>query len=234
MNKFLALSLLGFSMMSCSSSIDGEGAATAQQSFTVDQINELNIACNCNVTLIPGNEIGVKVESHQNIIDNLKVEGKSGTLNISENKSIGQYSAYDVFVYVTRDLKDIDVSKQTNLKVSGTLNVDDLEIEASEQSKIDDTYLITNNLKLSVYDQSAVKLQGTALALIYKGSNQSQGDLFAYESNDAQINVSDNAILNINSRKSLAGSAKGNAVVTYVGEPSKDTKISDNAQVIKK
>jgi len=234
MKRILALSLLGFTVISCSSAIEGEGAATAQQAFTVDQINELNVACNCNITLIPGNEVGVKVESHQNIIDNLKVEGKNGKLNISENKSVGQFSAYDVFVYVTRDLKDIEVSKQTALKVSGTLNVDDLEIEASEQAKIDNTFLITNNLKLSVYDQAAVTLQGTALALVYKGSNQSQGDLFAYESNDAQINVSDNAILNINSRKSLAGSAKGNAVVTYMGEPSKDTKISDNAQVIKK
>lgn len=234
MNKFIALSILGLTLFSCSSSIDGEGAATAQKSFTVDQINELNVGCNCNVILIPGNEVGVKVESHQNIIDNLKVEAKKGALTIEETKPVNQFSAYDVYVYVNRDLKDLELEKQTALKVSGTLNVDDLVIEANDQSKIADTYLITNNLKLSVFDQAFVNLQGTSISLIYKGENQSKGDLFTFETNDAQVYTSDNATLNINSRKSLAGAVKGNSIVTYVGEPSKDTKIADNAQVVKK
>ena len=120
------------------------------------------------------------------------------------------------------------------LKVSGTLNVDDLVIEANDQSKIADTYIITNNLKLSAFDQAFINLQGTSISLVYKGENQSKGDLFTFETNDAQVYTSENATLNINSRKSLAGSVKGNSIVTYVGEPSKDTKISDNAQVVKK
>lgn len=234
MKKALTLAIIGLLLGSCSSSIEGEGAATMQKSFTVDQISELNIACNCNVTLIPGNEIGVKVESHQNIIDNLKVEANKGTVSIGENTSVGNYSAYDVFVYVTRDLKEIDISNQTALKVSGTLNVDDLEIELNNQAKIDNTYLITNNFRLNLNDQSVVDLKGTSIALIYKGSNQSKADLLAFETNDAQVSTSDNAILNINTRKTLSGSAKGNSIITYVGEPTKNTKIADNAQVVKK
>ena len=234
MNKFFALSILGLTLFSCSSALDGEGVATAQKSFTVDQVTELNVGCNCNVILIPGNQVGVKVESHQNIIDNLKVEAKNGSLKIEETKPVNQFSAYDVYVYVTRDLKELELDKQTALKVSGTLNVDDLIIETNDQSKISDAYLITNNLKLSVFDQTFVNLQGTSISLVYKGENQSKGDLFTFETNDAQVFTSDNAILNINSRKSLAGSAKGNSVITYIGEPSKDTKIADNAQVVKK
>ena len=234
MKKTFALSLIGITLLSCSTSLDGEGVATAQKNFTVDQITELDISCNCNVTLIPGNTVGVKIESHQNIIDNLKVEASKGSVKIDENKQVGQFSAYDVFVYVTRDLKEIEINKQTALKVSGTLNVDDLIIETNDQSKISDTYLITNNLKLTTSDQSYNQLNGTSISLVYKGENQSKSDLFTFETNDAQVFISDNAILNINSRKSLAGSAKGNSVVTYIGEPSKDTKISDNAQVLKK
>ena len=30
------------------------------------------------------------------------------------------------------------------------------------------------------------------------------------------------------------GPGKGNSIVTYIGDPSKDTKVTDNAQVIKK
>lgn len=234
MKKLFTLAILSCIATACSSSLDGEGAATAQKNFTVGQINELEVNCNCNVTLISGNQVGVKAESHQNIVDNLTVEGKNGKLVIGENKKVGEYSAYDVFVYVTRDLKEIDLAGQTSLNVSGTLNVDDLEIETNDQALIDNTYLITNNLKLSAYDQSVISLKGTSIALIYKGENQSKGELFSFETNDAQVYTSDNAILNINSRKTLAGSVKGNSIVTYVGEPSKDTKISDNAQVLKK
>ena len=234
MNKLLTFGFLGLALTACSSSIDGEGVATSEKSFTVDQISNLNIACNCSVSIIPGNEVGIKVESHQNIIDNLKVDGKNGKLSISEDKQVGEVSAYDVFVYVTRDLRDIEVNKQTLLNVSGTLAVDDLNMKASDQAKVDKLNLITNNLKLSVSDQAIVDISGSSVALIYKGSNQSKANLFDFETNDAQIFTSDNAILEINSRKSLSGSAKGNSVVTYIGDPSKDTKITDNAQVIKK
>ena len=234
MKNLLTLSLIALSLIGCSSSIDGDGVATAQKNFTVDQVTELDVNCNCNVTLISGNTVGVKAESHQNILDNLVVEGKNGSLKINESSTVNQYTAYDVFVYVTRDLKKINLSGQTSLQVSGTLNVDDLEIRTNSQSAIDNSYLITNNLKLSSYDQSLVNLKGTAIALVYKGENQSKAELFNFETNDAQIYTSDNAILNINSRKSLAGSAKGNSIITYIGEPSKDTKIADNAQVIKK
>ncbi|MBS7332055.1 MAG: DUF2807 domain-containing protein [Weeksellaceae bacterium] len=234
MKKLLTLLFTGLVLASCSSSVDGEGVATAQKNFTVDQITKLNLSCNCNVTLIPGNEVGVKVESHQNIVDNLMVEAKNGSLTIKENSPVDQYSAYDVFVYVTRDLKQAEFSNQATVKVSGTLNVDDLEMDVNDQVKIEDAYLITNNFKLSVHDQAAVTLKGTSISLIYNGESQSKAELFDFETNDAQAYTSDNAILNINSRKSITGSAKGNSVITYIGEPSKDTKIADNAQVVKK
>ena len=234
MKKILTLSFAGIVLASCSSSVDGEGAATAQKNFTVDHITNLDVSCNCNVTLIPGNEVGVKVESHQNIVDNLVVEANKGSLTIKETTAVDQYSAYDVFVYVTRDLKEVEFSKQASVKVSGTLNVDDLEMDLNDQVKVHDAYLITNNFKLSVNDQAAVTLKGTSMSLIYNGESQSNADLFGFETNDAQAYTTDNAILNINSRKSIAGSAKGNSIITYMGEPSKDTKIADNAQVVKK
>lgn len=234
MKKILILTLTVITLASCSSSLDGEGVATAQKSFTVDHITNLDVSCNCNITLIPGNEVGVKVESHQNIVDNLLVEANKGTVSITESSKVNQYSAYDVFVYVTRDLKEVEFSEQATVKVSGTLNVDDLAMEVNDQVKLEDVYLITNNFKLSVYDQASVRLKGTSISLIYNGKNQSKAELFDFETNDAQAYTTDNAVLNINSRKSIAGSAKGNSVITYMGEPTKDTKIADNAQVVKK
>ena len=58
--------------------------------------------------------------------------------------------------------------------------------------------------------------------------------LFKYEVNEADITTDDNVILNINARNTLYGSAKGNSIVNFIGDPNKDTKIDDRAQVLKK
>jgi len=234
MNKILLISILSIFFASCTSSIEGEGAATSKKSYTIDEITNVDISCNCNVTILTGSEVGVKVESRQNIIDNLNVKAKNGKLVIDESKQVADFSAYDIFIYVTRQLNKVELKKQTVFNVSGTLTVDDLDLSAVDQVKVDNINIFTNNLKLTVKDQAFVSLKGSAIALIYKGSNQSQGYLFDFETNDAQINTNDNAILEINSKKSLLGSVKGNSIVTYMGDPRKDTKVSDNAQVVKK
>lgn len=230
------LIIFSFSLLalSCSSSVDGEGAATAHRDYTAGKIVDLTVDCNCNVTLVPGNKIGIKVETHQNLIDNLKVEAKNGVLKISENSAVNKYSAYDVFVYITRDLKELKINKQTNLKVSGTLNVDGITITTGDQSKIAQTYLITNNIKLNTNDQSSVALEGTALALRLRTYGQAKNDLTKFEVNDVEFISDDNATADINARKSLVGTAKGSSVINYLNEPFKDTKVAGKAQVVKK
>ena len=59
MKKIILLGFLGLVVTSCSSSIDGEGAATAQEEYTADNIKDLSVSCNCNVILVPGNKSGV-------------------------------------------------------------------------------------------------------------------------------------------------------------------------------
>lgn len=234
MKKALLLGLLTFVVTSCSSSIDGDGAATAQKEYTASSIKDLNVSCNCNVILVPGNKTGVKVESHQNIIDNLVVDAKNNSLDITEKSNVDQYSAYDIYVYVTRDLEKLKIDKQTSLTTSGTLNVDELALEVNDQAKINQTFLITNNFDLKADDQSSVLLEGTAGTMKVKAYGEAKLNLFKYEVNEADITTDDNALLDVNARQTLYGSAKGNSIVNFMGDPNKDTKITDRAQVLKK
>ena len=234
MKKTLLFGLLAVIATSCSSSIDGEGAATAQKEYTANNIKDLSVSCNCNVILVPGNKSGVKVESHQNVIDNLEVEAKDTSLKIKEKSNVNQYSAYDVYVYVTRDLKNLSIEKQTSLTTSGTLNVDELSLSVAGQSLISKTFLITNNLDLKADNQTNITLEGTADAMKVKAYGDAKLSLFKYEVNEADITTDDNVILNINARNTLYGSAKGNSIVNFMGDPNKDTKIADRAQVLKK
>ena len=234
MKKALLLGLLTFVVTSCSSSIDGDGAATAQKEYTANSIKDLSVSCNCNVILVPGNKTGVKVESHQNIIDNLVVDAKNNSLDITEKSNVDQYSAYDIYVFVTRDLENLSIDKQTSLTTSGTLNVDKLDVSLSDQSRVNQTFLITNDFDLKAEDQSNVMLEGTAGTMKVKAYGESKLNLFKYEVNEADITTDDNALLDINARNSLYGSAKGNSIVNFMGDPNKDTQISDRAQVLKK
>ena len=234
MKKTLLFGLLVVLVTSCSSPIKGEGAATAQKEYTADNIKELNVSCNCDIILVPGDKTGVKVESHQNIIDNLEVEAKNNSLKIKEKSNVNQYSAYDVYVYVTRDLKNLSIEKQTSLTTSGTLNVDELTMNAKDQARINQTFLITNNFDLKADDQSNIMLEGTAGTMKVKAYGEAQLNLFKYEVNEANFTTDDNALLDINARQTLYGSAKGNSIVNFMGDPNKDTKIADRAQVLKK
>ncbi len=234
MKNALFIFIASLLLVSCSSSIDGDGPATAQRDYTADKVINLTVNCNCNVTLVPGNKVGIKVETHQNLIDNLKVEAKNGVLKIAESSSVNQFSAYDIYIYITRDLKEITLNKQTNLKVSGTLNVDGLTITANDQSKIAQSYIITNNIKLNTNDQSVVALEGTALSMRLRAYGQSKSDLLKYEINDVEFITDDNALVDVNVRKSLVGTAKGSSILVYLNEPFKDTKVADKAQIVKK
>ncbi|MFV0180468.1 DUF2807 domain-containing protein [Empedobacter falsenii] len=234
MKKIFLLGFLGLVATSCSSSIDGEGAATAQKEYTADNIKDLSVSCNCNVILVPGNKSGVKVESHQNIIDNLEVEAKNNAVTIKEKSNVDQYSAYDLYVYVTRDLEKIDVNKQTSLTTSGTLNVDELEMNVTDQARISQTFLITNDFNLKADDQTNIMLEGTAGTMKVKAYGEAKLDLFKYEVNEANFTTDDNALLDINARQTLYGAAKGNSIVNFMGDPNKDTKVTDRAQVLKK
>lgn len=234
MKKIILSIFTSVVLFSCQSSIDGEGPGSVKKVIPVENIKSLEVSCNCNVTLIPGNENKVEVESHQNIIDNLEVNAKGNILIIEEKSAVDKYNNYNVFVYTTRDLKDLEVNKLTNLKISGTLNTDELSLDIKDQAKISEAYIITNDFELKAQNQSQVTLQGTASSMELKAYDQANLDLSKFEVNDAKILTEDNVQLNINSRNSLVGEAKGTSVVNYLGDPRKDTKIADQAQVVKK
>ena len=234
MKKIFLYGLFTFLLASCTSTIDGEGAATAEKEYPASTIKDLSISCNCNVIMVPGNKTGVKVDSHQNLIDNLEVEAKDNSLKIKEKSNVNQYSAYDVYVYVTRDLEKLNVNKQTSLTTSGTLNVDKLDLIVKDQARINQTFLITNNFNLQADNQTNIMLEGTAATMKIKAYGEAKLNLFKYEVNEANFTTDDNAMLDINARQTLYGSAKGNSIVNFLGDPNKDTKISDRAQVLKK
>jgi hypothetical protein len=231
MKKLILVSAALISLLSCSSGMEGEGAATAQKEFPMEVFHSLDLNCNCELTLIPAPTTKVVVESHQNLIDNLVVKLKGNELEISETTDVKSADLYNVIVYFSPDLKKIELNDQAKMKVSGTLKADQFSIEVNDQSNIQETFVEITDLKLALSDQSMVNLTGTIINLDLKSSDESKADLTGTQAVEIDFIASGNSYLSLYAMKDLSGKATDNAQVYYKGDPKKDTTEKDKAKI---
>lgn len=231
MKKLIPLSFVVFALASCSSGIEGEGAATAQKEIAIEAFSNLEINCNCELTLIPGATTKILVESHQNLVDNLEAKLNGKDLEIKEISKVQSADLYNVIVYFNPELNQIELNNQTKMKVSGTLKADQFSIEVNDQSNIQETFVEITDLKLSLSDQSMVNLTGTIINLNLKSSGESKAVLTGTQAVEIDFNAADNSHLSVYAMKDLIGKATGNAQVYYKGDPKKDTTEKDKAKI---
>ncbi len=227
----LTASLIFFS---CSSGLEGEGAATAQKEFAVDTFTTIETNCNCDVTLIPSENSKVVVESHQNLIDNVEILSKGNDLVVKEKKSVGKYDLYNINIYFNPNLTKIELNNQSKLKISGTLKADEFELEVNDQSTINETFLEIKDLDLDVSNQTQVKMNGTVIKLNVDASDESRTDLVDLQAVEVNFEAKNNASLSVYAMKDLSGTAIDNAQVSYKGDPNKDTNEKDRAFIQQK
>jgi hypothetical protein len=231
MKKLILLNLGLLGIISCSSGIEGEGAATANKEFPIENFTSLDIECNCELTLIPAPTTKVVVESHQNLIDNLVVELKGKDLEIKENTKVSSADLYNVIVYFNPELTEIELNNQAKMKVSGTLKAEKFAIEVNDQSNIQETFVEVTDMKLDISDQTMVNLTGTIINLDLKSSDESKADLTGTQAVDVKFSASGNSQLSLYPMKNLSGKATDNSEVYYKGDPKKDTTEKDKAKI---
>lgn len=229
MKRLIILSFFAFCVTSCNSSIDGEGPATAEQEIATDLFAELRADCNCILTLIPSENPKVIIESHQNLIDNLKVDSKRNRLEISENKKVGKYALYNVNVYFNPELNTVVLKGNTKMKVSGTLKAAKMNFELKDNSSISDTYTDIEKFGIKLQNNSIAQIRGTAIALDADVSGKSNADLAELQSVDVNFKTADEAQLSVFPLKNLTGKASGNSIVKYKGDPNKDATAKEKA-----
>lgn len=234
MKKLILFFAIFIGILSCNSSIEGEGPATMTQEFAVDEFNTLEIDCNCDVTLIPSEKLEVVVESHQNLIENLSLSSKRNTLKIEENAPVSKYSLNNVNIYFNSELKKIKLSGETRMEVSGTLKSEDLEVELKNNSDWTQTFIEVKNLKLNANDNSLLQLGGTVIDLKVRSFNNSNVNISSLQAVEIDFESKDNSELSLQVMKKLKGTAYGNSVVFYQGDPVKDISEKDKGSIKQK
>lgn len=233
--KKLLLTFSGLILItSCSSGLEGEGAATAKKEFTIEQFNSIEANCNCDIKIIPSETQKVVVESHQNLIDNLELVSKRGNLVINEKSKVGEFALYNVNIYSPATLNEIELNNQSRMKISGTLKAEKFKIDANDQSAVTESYVDFKEFELNLSDQSNATITGTAINLDVESSNQAIGNLSELQSVEIDFSAKNQSNLSLWVMKDLSGEASDNAQVTYKGDPNKDTKETGQAIINKK
>src|SRR5690606_23119775 len=143
---FILIISAAFLIFSCSSSLDGEGVATAQKEFAVDRFSSAEIHCNCDVTFIPSEISKVVIESHQNLIDNFEINSKGNDLVIKEKQSVLDVNLYNVNLYFTPDLHEIELNIQARMKISGTLKANEFSLDINDHSSVSESFIDIKDL----------------------------------------------------------------------------------------
>ena len=229
--RIIIVSIL-IGITSCSSSIEGEGPATAQNETAVEQFNEVEIDCNCDVTLIPSESSHVVVESHQNLIDNYQIVFNRGTLKLSEKSPVSKFNLYNVNVYFNSDLKKIKLKNKTRFKVSGTLKTDNLDLEVSNKAEITQSFMEIKDFQIKASDHSKIQLNGTVIDLKVKAMDKSNVNLSNLQAVSIDLTSEDDSELLLNVLKNIKGTAGDNSKVFYKGDPVKDIKEIDRASIL--
>lgn len=234
MKKYILTLIALLIFFSCSSGLEGEGAATAQKEFAVDTFTTIETNCNCDVTLIPSETTKVSVESHQNLIDNLEIQSDGKDLVIKEKKSVDKYDLYNVNIYFNPNLTKVELNNQSKLKISGTLKADNFDLEVNDQSTVNESFLEIKDMELDVSNQTQVKMKGTVIKLNIEASDESRTDLIDLQAVEVNFDAKNNASLSVYAMKDLSGTATDNAQVSYKGDPNKDTNEKDRAFIQQK
>lgn len=234
MKKLILLYCFCIGLVSCNSGIDGEDTATGIREFKIDVFPELNVNCNCDLTIIPSESVKVVVESHQNLIENLKLDSNKNRLNIYENAKVGKFSLYNVNVYFNPALSKIKLGEKTRMKISGTLKSEEMNIELNDKSRIDDAFVDINKLKLKLSDDSSVLMKGSCIDAVLESTDDSHANLFNMNTVNVSFKATGSSELDVYAMKDLKGEAKGNSILYYKGDPNKNATSKEKAIIEKK
>lgn len=229
MKKIIIPVFIFLIVSSCSSPIQGEGAATGIKEFETGDFQKIEVDCNCYLTLIPSETSKLVVESHENLIENIEVKSKKKSLKISEKKKVEEFDLYNVNVYTSTPLSEISLKGQARMKTSGTLTSKKLNLNTRDEVSVSQAHLELEDADFDFRDKSKINISGTAVNLSLNADGKSDADLSKLICVDINFKAFDYSALTLYAMKNLKGRAHNNSVVFYLGNPSKSTTEKDKA-----
>ncbi|MDR2122157.1 MAG: DUF2807 domain-containing protein [Flavobacteriaceae bacterium] len=215
---------------SCTFPIKGEGTITTRE-IKLNNVKQISAKGSCRLVYLYDNKKPrMIIETHENLIDNLKIHTEEGQLSISESRRVKDADLYNVYIY-NPEIEYFELHDQVNIDVNSQLRISKLNIILSDVSKFLGNSIVVDELNVKVKDNAKINLQGEGNKLILHASDASDFSAPFLELSEVKIQLSDVATVELNIKNKLVGKLSDNSRLTVIGNPAKDIKQTDLSKV---
>lgn len=219
--------LLYFS--SCTSCIEGNGkissVETESEQFTV-LISEIP----GTVYIKQDNKFSVEIKTDENLQEFVKANVSKGKIEIETSKCISDFKTLEVYI-TTKNLSEIILNGSGEIKSSGKLMLEDLEVEinGSGSLKLD---FEANDIKTEITGSGTAKYKGETEKheIDISGSGSLEADKLYCKKADVEIDGSGSAKINVSKKINAKISGSGNLIYKGAAEIGKK-KISGSGRI---
>jgi hypothetical protein len=197
-------------------SIKGNGNVV-EETRNVGSFDEIKATRGMNVYISQGEEIKVRVEADENLLDAIETKVEQNTLVVSTSKNIRSSTSKKVYVTVS-EVNSIKSTAGSNVYSENQIKAKSLDLAASAGSNMH-LDVEVRRLNVSASAGSNIKLEGRSEVFVAKasaGSNIKAEDLITGE---CEARASSGANIWIEVQNKLDGHASSGGNVFYSGNP---------------
>lgn len=227
--KIIAFTLFLASLVSCFQGIQGNGTIISENRNISESFSEIKVQQGINLFLSQGNNVDLKVETDENLMELLISEVDNGVLKLYFKENVYLAKAKNVYL-TTSQISKLESSSGATVLSETTFESNSLELDASSGSSIK-MKINAQQVKTSSSSGSRIVLEGTASTFSGDSSSGSTIDAERLESSNATVSASSGSSISIFASENLKASASSGANIHYKGTPkqvSKDNSSGGN------
>src|SRR5690606_19051311 len=217
-------------MMDFGSGKTGNGEVVEETRNITGDFTYISASEGLDVFVTQGEEITIRVEADENIIDLIGTDISEGRLKVHAIKNIGRAKKN---VYVTLPIiESLESSSGADLVVQNVIKADNLELKATSGSDLR-VELEANEVTARTSSGADLKLLGKANTLYAEASSGSDLSARELEVKTCIAEASSGSDIAVKVTESLKADASSGGDISYVGDPSVETNNSVSGSVHK-
>lgn len=229
---FLTLGIFTSSVFtSCESCVDGNGSVIIEDR-AIESYSKLEVDISAEVTIIPGEDLFIRVEAQESLLPIIKTTISGKTLKIKSKPCIQSDEPIRITLTVPT-LTAVSINGSGSVKTLEIMNTEDLDIAINGSGTfIGDVF--ANSVNASINGSGNILINGSAkkLEIEINGSGDFRG--LGLKSFEAIVAVRGSGNVDVNALNELSVEVLGSGDVRYIGNPKISTSIVGSGEVSKK
>ena len=223
-SAFLSLLFLSICLVHCApNGLSGSGTVTTEER-NLTTFNRIDIAGNFELILVPGRTELLKIETDDNLQENVLTKVENSTLRIWHKEPVEKATANTITVSY-QSLSKLTMAGAVTARTEGTLKAEKLDIKGSGASDLKVDYQ-GDELSLDISGAGQTVLTGKARNLDINLSGAGAVEAHTLQSKFGNVVLSGASEVTINAKKALNVTISGAGSVRYAGDPKITKSIS--------